>query len=43
MPPLRTATDYRNYIRTRTAAWIASKHNPPLPPQPSPKTRKAGN
>jgi len=26
MPPLKTNSDYRNYIRTRTAAWKASRH-----------------
>jgi phospholipase C len=25
MPALKTNSDYRNYIRTRTAAWIASR------------------
>jgi phospholipase C len=27
MPPLKTNSDYRNYIRTRTAAWKASRKN----------------
>ena len=26
MPPLKTNSDYRNYIRTRTAAWKAARH-----------------
>ena len=29
MPPLRTSNDYKTYIRTRTAAWLASKKHHP--------------
>jgi phospholipase C len=44
MPPLETNSDYRNYIRARTAAWKASKNlKAPIvrPSNAATKTKKA--
>jgi phospholipase C len=34
MPALKTNADYTRYIRSRTAAWKASKNAPPVPVRP---------